>query len=89
MAKELKKTSTAPEEQITVNPNSVIGSQYAQIINFSVSDVDATFEFVYVNPQLKTGFSTARITVPRATADQMPEVITETLKKHEENKKRA
>jgi len=90
MANENKKSSSAPATEITVNPNTVIGSQYAQLLNFTVSDIDATIEFVYVNPQIKTqGHTVARITIPRQTAEQLSEVITETFKKHEEDKKKS
>ncbi len=81
--------STTNKKQVTVNAGIVIGSKYAQVASFSISDVDATFEFVYINPQTPTqGQSVARITTPRSTAENLAKVITETIKKHEDNKKR-
>lgn len=89
MDKDKQKSSTAPVPNIDVNTNTIIGSQYAQIIGVTVSDVDATLEFVYINPQIKTkGQTVARITIPRSSAEELAKIISETIKKHEEAKKR-
>ncbi len=85
-----KDNTNSSSAQIKVNANSVVGSTYAQIVSFSVTDVDTTLEFVYINPQIKTeGQTVARVTVPLATATELAKIITDTIRRHEENKKRA
>ena len=81
-------TENGKKTNLNVQAGALIGSTYSQVISFTISDVDATFEFVYVNPQSPTqGQSVARVTTPRSTAEELAKIITETIKKHEDNKK--
>lgn len=82
-----KQSITPPDVQIKVNSNTVVGSNYAQIVAVNVTDTEVTLEFVYVNPQVKVeGNTVARVTLPRQAAQELAKIIPETIKKHEEKK---
>lgn len=76
-------------QEINVNVGSFKGSQYAQIVGVSVTDVDITLEFVYRHPNIsiKEAQVIARITMPKQAAIGLAETIYNTNKKHEEKKK--
>ncbi len=73
---------------INVNTNSVIGSTYAQFVGVTVTDVDITLEFVYINPRSKTdGQVVSRVTLPKASGESLAKIILETIRQHEDKKK--
>ncbi|MFZ5535279.1 MAG: DUF3467 domain-containing protein [Patescibacteria group bacterium] len=85
MIKESKKMEAI---NIDVNGATVIGSVYAQIASVTVTDVDITIEFVYINPREKTkGQVVSRITLPLSSGENLAKVILETMKQHELKKK--
>lgn len=74
---------------LEVNTSTIIGSQFAQVVGVSVTDTEVTLDFIYVHPQSKgKGQTVSRITIPLAAAAGLSKVISETLQKHESNKKR-
>ena len=76
-------TKTAQPQEVEVNSNTVIGSQFAQVVGVSVSDTDVMLEFVFVNPQIKNhGQTVSRVTIPYKTAEDLSRIIIDTLKKH-------
>lgn len=87
---ELKKPETTKIEsaKVLVNKSTVIGSNYAQIVSVSVTDVDITYEFVFIHPADATGQVVSRITMPRGTGTQFAKAIVEIIKSHEENKEK-
>lgn len=67
-----------------VNAGSFRGSSYSQVIGVTVTDVDVTLEFVYVNPRSKTqGEVVARVTLPRQSGEDLAKSILETIERHE------
>lgn len=75
-------------EPLVVNANTFVGSTYSQVVGITVTDVDMTLDFVYVNPRDKTkGQVVARVTLPRSAGEELAKAITATIKQHEENKK--
>lgn len=74
-------------EPLVVNANTFVGSTYSQVVGITVTDVDMTLDFVYVNPRDKTkGQVVARVTLPRGAGEELAKAITDTIKQHEENK---
>lgn len=83
----MAKTETKKEE-LLVNSGTFIGSLYAQIASVTITDVDITLEFVYVNPREKTkGQVVTRITLPRLSGEDLAKTILNTIKMHEAKKK--
>jgi hypothetical protein len=78
-----------PLQNITVQTNTILGSQYAQIVGVVVSDTEITLEFVYKNPreEIKEAQVVARITLPREAAFGLAETIFKTKQAHEAKKK--
>ena len=76
-------------QNITVQTNTVIGSQYAQIVGVVVTDTEITLEFVYKNPreEIKEAQVVARLTLPREAAMGLAETIFKTKQEHEAKKK--
>lgn len=74
--------------QTVVNAGTIIGSQYAQLVGVSVTDVDITLEFVYINPRdKKTGQVVSRVTLPLTIGIDLANTILMTSKVHEKKKK--
>ena len=70
---------------INVNGGSIIGSPYSQVALVSVREDMATFDFIYIHPQTETeGIVVARTTMPKKTALEFAEIITKTIKSHDE-----
>lgn len=85
-----KQTEIKKAEPITINVNagSFIGSKYAQLTSVTVTDVDLTLEFVYINPREKTqGQVVSRVTLPLPSGENLAKIILETMKQHELKKK--
>jgi len=75
-------------EPLVVNMNTYVGSTYSQVVGVTVTDIDLTLEFVYINPRDKTkGQIVARITLPRSAGEELAKIITGTITQHEKNKK--
>jgi len=75
-----------PKETV-INAGTVIGSTYAQFVNVSVSDIDVTIEFTFINPRdPSTGQVVARVTMPKAVGLDLANTIS-MASKMQENKK--
>lgn len=75
------------KQEIKINAGTFIGSIYSQVVSVTVTDVDVTIEFVYVNPRNKTGQLVSRVTLPRKAGEDLAKLIVTTVKMHEEKKK--
>lgn len=80
-----KKQETASLPQVVINSKTHIGSLYSQVVGVTVTDIDITLEFVYINPR-KEGEVISRITLPRASGEELAKVILDTVKMHESKK---
>lgn len=81
-----KKASTkAPE--LEVNHETVLGAQYAQVVTVTVTDLEATFEFIYVNPVSKKGIAVSRITMAAHAAEEFAKLVSNTIEQHREKNK--
>lgn len=79
-----------PQTQtITVKTNTILGSQYCQIVGVVVTDNDITLEFVYKHPreEIKEAQVVARVTMPKDAAYSLAETIYKTRQQHEAKKK--
>lgn len=74
-------------QELKVNEGTFVGSIYSQVVSVTVTDVDLTIEFVYVNPRNKTGQLVSRVTLPRPTGEELAKTIFTTVKMHEAKKK--
>ncbi|OGK23265.1 hypothetical protein A3F58_00585 [Candidatus Roizmanbacteria bacterium RIFCSPHIGHO2_12_FULL_37_9b] len=75
-------------KQTLINAGTVVGSQYAQLVGVSVTDIDITLEFVFVNPRDKTsGQVVSRVTLPLAIGVDLANTILMVAKVHENKKK--
>ncbi len=73
---------------LNIQAGTVIGTTYSQMVGVTVTDADVTFEFVYINPRVKTeGQVVARVTTPRMTAQELAKIIPDTLKQHDDKKR--
>lgn len=76
-----------PKKQTIINSGSVTGSTYAQLVNVSVTDIDVTLEFAFINPRdPSTGQVVARVTLPRVAGLELANVINMASKMHENKK---
>ncbi len=74
-------------QEIVIN-DSYIGSIYAQTAVVTVTDIDITINFVYVNPRdVRSAQVVSRITLPRPSGEELANIIQSVVKMHEENKK--
>lgn len=81
-------TEEKKQQALLVNAGTFVGSTYSQIVSLTVTDVDITLEFVYVNPREKTkGQVVARVTMPRSSGEDLAKTILNTIKMHETQKK--
>jgi len=72
---------------ISVNSGTFRGSVYSQLVGVTVSDVDITLEFVYVNPRdKKVGEVVSRVTLPRLAGKGLADTILNTMVQHEAKK---
>lgn len=75
-------------QKIIVDTHTVVGSQHSQLIGVSVTDIDITLEFVYINPRDNTkGQVVSRITLPLNVGIDLANTILMTTKIHENKKK--
>lgn len=85
MAKKDKNETVPP---IEINTKTTIGTAYSQVASVTVSNIDITIEFAYVNPRNKRGEVVARVTMPRIAGESLAKVIANTVEQHESLKKR-
>ncbi|OGD88888.1 hypothetical protein A3A54_01055 [Candidatus Curtissbacteria bacterium RIFCSPLOWO2_01_FULL_39_62] len=71
---------------IEVNTRTIIGSVYSQLVSVTVSDLDVTIEFAYVNPRDKKGELVSRVTLPKVAGESLANLILKTIKEHTEKK---
>lgn len=75
------------EQQLKVNPSTVVGTVYSQIVGVTITDTEVTLEFVYILPRERSeGQVVARVSMPRNSAEGLARVITETIKVHDSKK---
>jgi len=75
-------------KQTLISAGTVIGSQYAQLVGVSITDLDVTLEFVFINPRDKTsGQVVSRVTLPLAIGIDLANTIIMTAKVHADKKK--
>lgn len=82
----MAKDTTKPKG-ITINSGTFRGSLYSQIVGITVTDLDITLEFVYINPRDKTqGEVVSRVTLPRTSGEELAKKILMTVQAHEKSK---
>lgn len=75
------------QKKLNISENSLTGSQYSQLVNVSITDFDATLQFVFVNPRTgKDGHVVSRVTMPLPVAKQLAKLIQDTIKSHKKKK---
>lgn len=75
------------QKQVTIRSNTVTGTEYSQLVGITITDIDLTLEFVYINPRpnkdgISEGEVVARVTLPVEAAKNLSEGISDTLRKH-------
>lgn len=74
-------------QQTVINAGTIVGSVYAQLVNVSVTDIDITLEFAFINPRdPSTGQVVSRVTLPKVVALQMADLILAANNVHEKKK---
>ncbi|MFA5933120.1 MAG: DUF3467 domain-containing protein [Microgenomates group bacterium] len=74
-------------KHVIVKSNTIVGTVYSQLVGVTITDIDLTLEFVYVNPRpnqegTNEGAVVARVTLPIEAAKGLSETIKDTLTKH-------
>lgn len=73
--------------QTVINAGTIIGSTYAQLVNISVTDIDVTLEFSFINPRdPSTGQVVSRVTLPKKVGLDLAEKILTTSKIYDKRK---
>jgi len=72
---------------LKVNAGTFVGSIYSQAVSVTVTDIDVTIEFIYINPRDKAGQLVSRVTLPRKAGEELAKTILTTVKIHESKKK--
>ncbi len=71
-------------KEIKVNPNTIAGSVFSQLVGVTVTDNDVTLEFVYLNPRNpEEGSVVSRVTLPKNVAADLSNTISLIIKKHD------
>lgn len=71
------------QKEINVAPGKVSGTVYTQLVSVSVTDIDVTLEFIYVNPRNPSqGELVSRVTLPKNVAQDLSKTINLTLQSH-------
>lgn len=66
----------------------IIGTNYAQFVVVTTTDIDLTINFIYINPRDSTkGQVVSRVTLPRPVGEDLAKTIINAVKIHEERKK--
>lgn len=83
MAENAKK----PQITTVISSNTFTGSRYAQFVGVTVTDIDVTLEFVFINPRDNTkGQVVSRVTLPRKVGESLAETIFTVMKMHDKKK---
>lgn len=82
MAKIDQESKNNPAPPIAINTETILGTQYSQVASITISDLDITLDFVYVNPQTKKGIVVSRVTMPKVSGEQLANLILQTIKQH-------
>lgn len=70
--------------QTIINAGTVVGSNYAQAVNVSVTNIDITLEFAFINPRDPSkGQVVSRVTMPLNVGLKLARLILTTQKMHE------
>jgi len=73
--------------QTIINAGTITGSTYAQLVNISVTDIDVTLEFSFINPRdPSTGQVVSRVTLPKKVGMDLAEKILTTSKIYDKRK---
>lgn len=77
----------APQKMVTINTGTITGSTYSQLVGVTVTDVDITLEFVFINPRDNTkGEVVSRVTLPLNIGINLAKTILDTAKMQEKKK---
>lgn len=79
------------QKALRVKSGTTVGTSYSQVVSVTITDIDLTLEFVYVNPRpnqegVSEGEVVARVTLPIDAAQGLSEIIKKTLTAHIEKK---
>lgn len=76
---------TGQVKEIKVNPNTIVGTVYSQLVGVVVTDLDVTLEFVYINPRNSVeGHVVSRVTLPKQIAQDLANTISKTIQTHDQ-----
>ncbi|MDP3998829.1 MAG: hypothetical protein Q8P89_04415 [bacterium] len=76
-----------PQKTATIITGTITGSTYSQLVGVTVTDVDITLEFVFINPRDNTkGEVVSRVTLPLNIGIGLAKTILDTIKMHEKRK---
>ena len=77
-------------QKTVVDVNTYVRSVYSQLVGVTVTDIDVTLEFVFINPRDNTkGQVVSRVTLPLNVGLDLAQTILTTTKIHENKKKGA
>lgn len=77
-------SQSSVNKSIEVDTSTFVGSLYAKIVGFTVTDFDSTLEFVYLHPRNPSkGQVVSRVTLPTPVAKELGNLILSTIKQHE------
>lgn len=86
----MAKSQTGKQNQLTVNPGTIVGSQFADVVSMTSHLNETVIDFIFVHPRQKvegveniSGETVSRVTLPNNVAKDFAEKLIETLKKHE------
>lgn len=74
-----------PKETV-IDAGTFVGSKYAQFVSVSITDIDVTLEFAFINPRDKKGQVVSRVTLPLLAGIDLAQTILTTQKMHEQKK---
>lgn len=76
-------------QNIVIQTNTFIGSQYAHIVGIVVNDNEITIEFIYKNPreEVKEAQVVSRVTMPRDAAYGLAQAIYNARQQYEKQQK--
>lgn len=76
-----------PQVTTVINSSTFTGSVYAQFVGVTVTEIDVTLEFVFINPRDNTkGQVVSRVTLPRKVGASLAETIFSVIKIQEKRK---
>ncbi|OGD92556.1 hypothetical protein A2697_04695 [Candidatus Curtissbacteria bacterium RIFCSPHIGHO2_01_FULL_41_44] len=75
-----------PQKTI-INASTIIGSAYSQLASVTVTNIDMTIEFIFINPRdPSSGQVVSRVTLPKKVGLKLAEVIVNTNKINEKRR---